>query len=180
MIRDGLDRPIAGAGVTHYGNAPGTVTATAITNAEGRYDLTFTTAPDATIFSMTIVKAGYETSLQYFQGSSLDVLLREVVRIRVGDSVNVAVGPDDGFWGFDDEYHGRTIRLTSDVNATAEVKVAADDGGFALLGVYGRPCCEVRHEVNVAAGQEIEMLVLVWWNEKTTRRFTVTTSRVNR
>ena len=88
VVRDIQGQPIAGALVRSFAG-------TVFSGDDGRYDVSI---GSATVASLSASKTGYESTDQYVSGDAKDLVLHEIVRISVGESINVTVGLNDSIW----------------------------------------------------------------------------------
>ena len=104
-------------------------------------------------------------------------LLRDVIRMAVGESRQVTVTPDDSLYGFDFEFRRRTVRVIAPADAEVEFEVVADDprylAGLAFGPMPRYPCCTPRTTVTMRAGEELSAHALMAWTVADSQTFTV-------
>ena len=153
MVHDDEGIPVAGAAVTVY---PGPHHV--VTDATGRFEVTQAQPDTIEVF---VAKPGYEPIWRFFSAPAIDIVLHDIVRIAVGQSTRVTIGPTDGVGGADNEYLIRVVRVTGNARVPV-VGVIADDNG----------------PVNywIRAGTELEVEIRIPWNAASSRTFTVITA----
>jgi hypothetical protein len=171
VVRDDRGQPIAGARVTTFG--PPTLTTE--TDDAGGFKLAVGALHG--VF-LRADKAGYESDAQYAFGGTRDLVLHDLISIRIGASIKVTVAPDDPLWGFDHEYRSRTVNIVPHSEVAMDVAVRGDDGQPGELAVPGKPCCSSRELVNVSSGADVQVRILIPWNAGTSLTFTLVTSAV--
>jgi hypothetical protein len=146
---------------------------TTVTDDAGRFELAV--GPFGSLY-VTADKAGYESDAQYVYGPTRDLVLHDIIKIRVGESVKITVGPDDPIWGFDDEFRSRIVHVNPSGALPIHLDLVPDGGEPGLLEVPGRACCHSR--LIVPGGADVDVRILIPWDASTSRTFTLVTSEV--
>jgi hypothetical protein len=169
VVRDIQGQPIAGVLVRSW-------VGTAFSGDDGRYDVSI---GSATVTSLTASKTGYESTDQYVSGGPKDLLLHEIVRISVGESIDVTVGPNDSIWetAFFEEYRSRIVRILSDTDTRVDLHVVDASGSPGQMVVPPGNCCVALSTVNFIRGIDYLVRIVVPWAGPAERTFTLRTSR---
>ena len=154
--------------------------ASAITEVDGSFDVLVSVNPQAQPLGfawVNIEKPGYERSSDWallrsasFPPSIEDTWkyfrLYRIREITAGESLRIAVAPDDPVCGFEGEWACRTIRLRSWQAGTVTVEAVPEDSnvlfGLVLAGVYRYPYRSTsRLSIAVAAGSATPIEILL-------------------
>ena len=109
---------------------------------------------------------------------------REIIKIAVGESVRVTVGPGDPIvWNeFLDEWTYRVVHVVTNKPVRVEVQVAADDSGRADWMIRNYTCCNriTSNLVDIPANTELEIEIRNYTlgPARVTRTYTVSTRLV--
>ena len=157
---------VAGATVTL--TTPDSLRVPGQTGANGGYAITI---PAVAYFSGTADKPGYETTFRdsYFLSApdTLNFRLFQPLRIGDGTSAHVTVTSDGPICGFDDEWFCRTVHIQASRTGRLTVDATSDDPSVRpaiAIRALADLCCEAPAPVNVGAGEEVPVYVLLWWN----------------
>ena len=133
----------------------------------------------ATVASLSASKTGYESTDQYVSGDAKDLVLHEIVRISVGESIDVTLGPNDSIWYtiFDDAYRSRIVRILSDADTRVDLHLVDAGDGPGQMVVPSAPCCVALSTVNLIRGIDYLVRIVVPWATTGERTFTLRTSR---
>jgi hypothetical protein len=178
VVRNDRGAPLADATIQLVSTTPAI---TVVSDANGRYELTGTVRLWMG-YEMKAEKPGFEFTLQYVQSgsSTQDFQLRDIVRVSAGDAKTVTLAPSDSFYGLDLEWRRRTMRLVAPRSGVVDLEVvpehATAPGVIGLSPVGEFPCCPSRRSVSVAAGAEVSIHVLTYWNNLIDQTFTLRTA----
>ena len=168
VVRDIQGQPIAGALVRSSAG-------TAFSDDDGRYDVSIGSFKVA---SLTASKTGYESTDQYVSGDTKDLVLHEIVRISIGESINVTVGLNDSIWEtVFDEYRSRIVRILSDADTRVDLQLVDASGGPGQMVLPPAACCVAQSTVNLIRGIDHLVRIVVPWTTPGDRTFTLRTSR---
>jgi hypothetical protein len=172
VVRDDRGRAVAGATVT----SPQTASSV-LTNEAGQFDLSFDQQRQG--FTVSASKIGYEPDSQSTSGPSRDLTLHEIIRIPVGESVRVTVGPNDTYMEDEylDGYRIRVVRVMAAEAMTVHFRLESDESGQASLFVRNAQL-QYPARVNVSSALELVVEVRIPWNlAGSGRTLTLSTSR---
>jgi hypothetical protein len=176
VVLDDRGAPIAGATVS------AALGSSDETDEQGRFFVT-TNAPDGVYFGLDVYKPGYEGRHHtYVRGPTEVITLHDVIRLPVGESVRVTIGPNDPVGG-ELEYRYRIVRIVSSTPTHLDVSVASDDGAAPDWMFNRGPCCPSPPSVVASiedVGAELVAYLRVPWWPLVSRTYTVTTSRMGR
>jgi hypothetical protein len=117
IVRDDRGNPIAGATVAFW--PPSDVVTT---NEAGRFP-----SPGGYTEMAFAYKAGYESDRKYFDGPAVELTLHDVIRVAVGQSARLTLGPLDAPGGWPPEpYRTRIVHVVSPATVTAQIRVTDD------------------------------------------------------
>lgn len=127
---------------------------------------------------LTASKAGYESTDQYVTEGTKDLLLHEILRISVGESINVTVGLDDSsLEAAFGEYRSRVVRILSDTDTRVDLHLVDASGSAGQMVLSPGVCCVSRSTVNLIGGIDYLVWIVVPWATPGERTFTLRTSR---
>jgi hypothetical protein len=172
VVLDDRGAPIAGVSVF----AP---TGTADeTDEKGLFYVT-SNAPAGAYFGLTVYKAGYEPQNLSIRGPTEVITLHDIVRLPVGESIRVVVGPNESV-DPDWEYHYRRIRVVSSAPTTVELSVAAADGRTPDWVLHDRGTCCPSPPSVVTSIDDVgaELFVTLRSPFSVSRTYTLTTKRL--
>lgn len=168
VVRNIQGQPIDGALVRSSAG-------TAFSDDAGRYDVSI---GSFIVASLTASKAGYESTDQYVTEGAKDLLLHDIVRISVGESINVTVGLNDSIWEtIFDEYRSRIVRILSDTDQRVDLQLVDASGGPGQMVLSPGICCVALSTVNLIRGIDYLVRIVVPWASPAERTFTLRTSR---
>lgn len=168
VVRDIQGQPIAGALVRSFAG-------TVFSGDDGRYDVSI---GSAIVPPLSASKTGYESTDQYVSGDTKDLVLHEIVRISVGESINVTVGLNDSIWEtVFDEYRSRIVRILSDADTRVDLHLVDASGGPGQMVLPPAACCVAQSTVNLIRGIDHLVRIVVPWTTPGDRTFTLRTSR---
>ena len=175
VVRDERGTPVAGA--TVWAMPPGVPV---LSDADGR----FVAPAVGGMIWIYASKAGYEPDSQETIAATRDLTLRDVIRIPVGGSVRVTVGPNDPWiyvWDQDAwverNYRIRVVHIKADAHSRVELGLVADDGGRGELSVRNACCVVSPGVLDMAAGTDVEVEIRLDGWTTASRTFTLTASR---
>jgi hypothetical protein len=117
IVRDDRGSPIAGATVSFWPPAD-----TVTTNEAGRFP-----SPGGYVEMAFASKPGYESDRKYFDGPAVEMTLHDTIRVSVGQSARLTIGPFDAPGGGPPEpYRTRIVRVLSSSTVTAQIHVTDD------------------------------------------------------
>jgi len=156
----------------------GTGNTRAQTDGDGRYSMDVPRSSG--IFDARVDHPGYERHERYLSlvTTPQDFMLRDIIRMVPGESLQLSVTPEDSLYGFDLEFRRRTVRVTAPANMRVEFEAIPDDPlffagiAFGVMPTY--PCCSSRHTVTLPAGQEVSVHGLMGWGAARPQTFTLT------
>jgi hypothetical protein len=167
VVRDEADRPVDGAELKFYAGE----TPTAMTDVNGKYDVSLDAARSGGGFEVAVQRAGFESSWYWATVSASDVTrnfrLHQPRTISAGDSARLSIILDDPACGFELEYRCRRVLVRSAATGTLTLEAVPDKSTVAL-GVVIR---DVQYpgsfvpqlSIRVEAGSETPVLVLLLW-----------------
>jgi len=113
-----------------------------VTDGNGYYDLAAALLVSGNVFGndVTITKAGYEDTHAWVPG--LDDMMQDfglyhVLTLAAGDSVHLAINPDNSLCGLDEEFRCRTIRVVMPSSGMLALETIADDPANAFWLAIG-------------------------------------------
>jgi len=177
VVRDERGAPVEGAAV--WAMPPGLPV---MSDADGRF---VAPAVEGMIW-IYAAKAGYESDSQETIAATRDLTLRDVLKIPVGGSIRVTVGPNDPWiyvWDptawVERNYRIRVVHVTANVHSRVELRLVAEDGGPGEISARNACCVVSPGVLDMAAGTEVEVEIRLdgWTN--VSRTFTLSASRVD-
>jgi hypothetical protein len=173
VVRDDRGNPITGATINFWPNV-----SVLLSNEAGRFPL-----PDGYVEMVFASKTGYESDQKYLDAPTIELTLHDIIRVSVGQSARLTIGPWDAPGGMPPEpYRTRVVRVVSNETVTAQIQVIADDNGPAEYWIQDN-CgdrCLIRSALStfrIAAGAEHQMRIRTP-NSLGDRTFTVAMSRL--
>ena len=175
VVRDERGAPVAGA--TVWAMPPGV---RVLSDADGR----FVAPAVGGMIWMYAEKAGYEPDSQETIAATRDLTLHDVLKMTVGESIRVTVGPNDPWiyvWDpgmrVELNYRIRVVHVTANVQSRVELRLAADDGRPGQLSVRNACCAVSPGVLDMAAGTEVEVEIRHDGWTTGSRTFTLSASR---
>jgi hypothetical protein len=175
-VVDDAELPVAGVSLTFVGKGANVET---LTDANGAFSVEVNTWVGG--LSVKARKAAFEEAAYWLSSegrATSRIHLHRLVQIAPGDAVHLTVGPGDASCGFDDEYLCRRVRIRPAASGTLDIRVAPDRSGVQMgvaASTDGFPRSMPRFSTRVAAGQEIAVDVLLWWQSAASEGVTVAT-----
>ena len=173
-VLDERGNGVAGATVLTFG----TGNTRAQSDGDGRYRMD---VPEGSrLVEARVDHPGYERHERYLNlvAAPQNFLLRDIIRMVPGESLQLSVTPDDSLYGFDLEFRRRTVRVTAPTHMQVEFEAVPDNPQFfegIAVGVMPTyPCCSSRQIVTLPAGQEVSVHGLMGWGATQPRTFTLT------
>ena len=176
-VLDTTNSPVSGARITQWDTA-----STALTDANGAFEMTASVTPQDRSFWVTVEKPGFETSelaRNIETAANASLRLHQVRTISAGESIRDIVSADDSACGYHWGFVCRRVRVDAPAPGTLIVDIASDaDGlGVALAGPVGFPQPrERRISVPVAAGSEVIVDISAAWDIPAAAQFTLNTT----
>lgn len=175
VVHDDGGNPIAGATLSFW---PAGVT---LSDEAGRFQFTGYTE------WVTASKSGYESDEKSVDGLTVELTLHDIIRVSVGQSVRLTIGPGDAPGGMPAvPYRTRIVHLVSNETVTVQIQVLADDNAPAEYWIkhncgssrIDEPCPirSAPSTFRIEAGAELQMRIQTP-NVLGARTFTVTMSR---
>jgi hypothetical protein len=151
-----------------------------LTNEAGQFELPLL-VQNAQAVPVSASKNGYEPDFQYSTGSSRDLTLHDILRIPVGESVRVTIGPNDAY--VEDEegagYRKRVVRVMASEAMTVYFRLAGDETRSASIISVRDTQLLYPPRVHVTGAIELAVEVGIPWLSLAgrNRTFTLSTSR---
>jgi hypothetical protein len=155
---------------------------TAITDANGAFDMAATITAQDRSFWTTVEKPGFETSeLARSVDTAANTSLRfhQISTIAAGESLHLAINPDDSACAYHWGYVCRRVRVRAQSSGTLTFDVVAN--GVGPLGIPTGPVgfpqtLEQRSSVPVIAGVEVSVEIATSSGLGASAEFTLNTS----
>jgi hypothetical protein len=138
LVLDESGMPLPGARVEVFSAS----SSPAVTDGNGYYDLAAMLMVSGHVFGtdVTITKAGYEDTHAWVPGLddlTQDFRLYRIMNITAGQSVHLAITPDNSLCGFEEEFRCRTLHVVAPSSGTLVLDTIADDPSTAFWIVIG-------------------------------------------
>lgn len=171
VVRDENGVPVPGARLEMFASSSAPV----VTDGNGYYDMAAALLVSGQVFGneLTITKAGYETTHAWVPGlddTTQDFRVYHVLTLAAGDSVHLAIDPDNSLCGLDDEFRCRTIRVVMPSSGTLALETIADDPSNAFWLAIGESfqfqypfALRTQISTSMAAGSTVPVQVLRPW-----------------
>jgi hypothetical protein len=170
-VRDSSGAPVAGAEIRFWPE-----NGRLLTNEAGLFPIT------GYVETIYASKPGYEPATAW-DDLEVTLTLHDIIRIPVGQSARLTIGPRDSVGGIGLRSRVRTVRLIPSETTLTEIEVLADDNGpveFWLQDNCG-DVCPHRTQLTTSTlqgGKEFQLFLAVPENTTLSRTFTVKTSAV--
>ena len=168
LVTDDRDNPIPDALVTAYGSS---TTVKAMTDGQGRYEMTVSTSSNSLGVEVAAEKMGYERNAQFVRllsEAAQDFRLYRAERLAAGESRTVTITADDSLCGVADfAWRCRTFRIVANESGTLVLQVVPSDPaepGALEIRASNYLCCPPHVSFSVAAGAEVYVNVLTPWD----------------
>lgn len=169
LVQDDRGAPISGATVYAF------LGSNVETDSQGRFYMPIN-APDGAFFAVEVSKQGYEPQWHLWVSGPTEILtLHDLIRLPVGDSIRLTVGPKDST-DPDIEYQTRTLKVVSSSPVQVELRVATADGAPPDWYVHEGPCCPTPSTVVKSMGTELP--IEFYSPVRQSRTYTLTTRKI--
>src|SRR5512138_2052165 len=172
-VLDSTDAPVPGARVTQWDTSN-----TALTDANGAFEMTASITPQDRSFWVTVEKSGFETSelaRRIETAANTSLRLHQIRTIAAGESMQGVVNADDSACGYHWGYVCRRLRVNAAASGTLTAEIAADGDDLSValaVGPVGFPQPpERRISVPVKAGTELTIDISAAWDISAAARF---------